>query len=222
MVVQQAMAAGLAVVASRVGGIPQQVEHDVNGLLFDAGDVEALASLLARLHDEPGLASRLAKAGRIRAERRYDAASVAVGDANGLRRDHPRSGNRRQRRTRNVTGRTPSNSGWNVPRILWLVLVVALLIRLWGIGYGLPFSYVNDEYHEVMRALQLGAGSFNFDRIGKGGFYLAALRRVRRLLRVAEAHWSRGLGGRIREDVRARPERLLPDGSRHGGPVAVR
>ena len=64
------------------------------------------------------------------------------------------------------------NAGWNVPRILWIVLVVALLIRLWGIGHGLPFSYINDEYHEVMRALQLGAGSFNFDRIGKGGFYL--------------------------------------------------
>jgi glycosyltransferase involved in cell wall biosynthesis len=78
MVVQQAMAAGLAVVASRVGGIPQQVEHDANGLLFDAGDVAALASLLARLHDEPGLASRLANAGRAVAEERYDASSVAA------------------------------------------------------------------------------------------------------------------------------------------------
>ena len=71
-----------------------------------------------------------------------------------------------------MSRQNPDDAGWNVPRILWIVLVVALLIRLWGIGHGLPFSYINDEYHEVMRALQLGAGSFNFDRIGKGGFYL--------------------------------------------------
>ena len=78
MVVQQAMAAGLAVVASRVGGIPQQVDHDATGLLFEAGSVDALAGALARLHDEPELASRLAKAGRTVAEKRYGAASVAL------------------------------------------------------------------------------------------------------------------------------------------------
>ncbi len=78
MVVQQAMAAGLAVVASRVGGIPQQIEHDVSGLLFDAGDVTAMSSQVARLHDEPGLASRLANAGRAVAEEHYDASSVAA------------------------------------------------------------------------------------------------------------------------------------------------
>ncbi len=49
--------------------------------------------------------------------------------------------------------------------------MAALLLRLWGVWYGLPFLYVSDEYHEVMRALQLGTGSFNFERIGKGGFY---------------------------------------------------
>ena len=78
MVVQQAMAAGLAVVASRVGGIPQQIDHDATGLLFEAGNVDALAGALARLHDEPELASRLAKAGRTVAEQRYGAASVAL------------------------------------------------------------------------------------------------------------------------------------------------
>jgi len=38
----------------------------------------ALASLLARMHDEPGLASRLANAGRAVAEERYNASSVAA------------------------------------------------------------------------------------------------------------------------------------------------
>jgi hypothetical protein len=56
----------------------------------------------------------------------------------------------------------------------WLALVlgVALAGRLWGIDYGLPFSYWTDEYHELMRAMELGAGGFNFARTSKGGFYL--------------------------------------------------
>ena len=37
MVVQQAMAAGLAVIASKVGGIPHQIQHDATGLLFEPG-----------------------------------------------------------------------------------------------------------------------------------------------------------------------------------------
>lgn len=55
---------------------------------------------------------------------------------------------------------------------LCAVLGVAFLARIWGIDYGLPFSYWNDEYHELMRAMQLGTGSFNLARTTKGGFYL--------------------------------------------------
>lgn len=57
--------------------------------------------------------------------------------------------------------------------LLALLLIVAfgLVLRMWGIGFGLPFSYANDEYHEVLRALQLGSGGFNLERTGKGGFY---------------------------------------------------
>jgi 4-amino-4-deoxy-L-arabinose transferase-like glycosyltransferase len=60
-------------------------------------------------------------------------------------------------------------TGWQWT--LAAVLATALAIRLWGTWYGLPFSYYSDEYHEVMRALELGMGKFNFDRFGKGGFY---------------------------------------------------
>jgi len=60
----------------------------------------------------------------------------------------------------------------NSAKILWLLLGLALFIRLWGIGYGLPYVYWIDEYHEVMRAMELGAGEFNLSRTGKGGFYL--------------------------------------------------
>jgi dolichyl-phosphate-mannose-protein mannosyltransferase len=56
--------------------------------------------------------------------------------------------------------------------LLALVFALALAGRLWGIDYGLPFSYWTDEYHELMRAMELGTGGFNFARTGKGGFYL--------------------------------------------------
>jgi hypothetical protein len=54
---------------------------------------------------------------------------------------------------------------------LTLILATALGLRLWGIWFGLPFSYRADEYHEVFRALELGSGGFNFDRTGKGGYF---------------------------------------------------
>lgn len=57
-------------------------------------------------------------------------------------------------------------------RWLWLITALALLLRLVGIKYGLPHVYWTDEYHEVMRAMELGAGGFNLARTGKGGFYL--------------------------------------------------
>jgi 4-amino-4-deoxy-L-arabinose transferase-like glycosyltransferase len=66
-----------------------------------------------------------------------------------------------------------SNTKWTETYrtpVLWL-LVASALIRLWGIDYGLPFVYWVDEYHEVMRAMELGAGDFNLARTGKGGFY---------------------------------------------------
>lgn len=77
MVVQQAMAAGLAVIATNVGGIPFQVEHDATGLLFEAGDIEQLVGLLARLRTEPSLSRRLGAAGRAVAMAHYDAGEVA-------------------------------------------------------------------------------------------------------------------------------------------------
>ena len=58
-----------------------------------------------------------------------------------------------------------------VRKIFWFVLGISILIRLWGTWYGLPFSYWVDEYHEVLRALELGAGGFNFERTTKGGLY---------------------------------------------------
>ncbi len=51
-VVIEAFAAGVPVVASRVGGLPELVEHDVNGLLVDLDDQEGWRAASARLGDD--------------------------------------------------------------------------------------------------------------------------------------------------------------------------
>jgi glycosyltransferase involved in cell wall biosynthesis len=71
MTVLEAMAAGLPVVASAVGGIPELVVDGETGLTFRAGDADALAAALARLLDDPALRRRLGAAGRARLERVY-------------------------------------------------------------------------------------------------------------------------------------------------------
>ena len=59
----EAMASGCAVVASRTGGNPELVGDGESGLLFEPGNVGALAALLQRLIQDPELRARLAQAG---------------------------------------------------------------------------------------------------------------------------------------------------------------
>ncbi|MGQ0766684.1 MAG: glycosyltransferase [Gemmatimonadota bacterium] len=58
--VVEAMAARRPIVATRVGGVPDAIDHEVSGLLVPAGDAKELAGALLRLFREEGLASRLA------------------------------------------------------------------------------------------------------------------------------------------------------------------
>jgi glycosyltransferase involved in cell wall biosynthesis len=67
----EAMAAGCAVVATRVGGIPDVVADGVNGLLVDAGDREALALAIHRLLIDRALAARLGREARDTVARRH-------------------------------------------------------------------------------------------------------------------------------------------------------
>ncbi len=59
LVIREAFAAGVPVVASRIGGIPETVIDEVNGLLFEPGDADDLARVLKRFVTEPGLRERL-------------------------------------------------------------------------------------------------------------------------------------------------------------------
>jgi 2-deoxystreptamine N-acetyl-D-glucosaminyltransferase/2-deoxystreptamine glucosyltransferase len=78
-VLTEAMAAGLPVVASDVGGIPEVVRHGVSGLLVPPGDVGALAAALDRVTADDVLRARLAAGARARsAEYGWPALSARV------------------------------------------------------------------------------------------------------------------------------------------------
>ena len=70
-VVLEAMAEGRAVVASRIGGIPEMVDDGITGRLVEAGNVHELAQGMAWLLADGGLATRVGQAGRARAERNF-------------------------------------------------------------------------------------------------------------------------------------------------------
>jgi glycosyltransferase involved in cell wall biosynthesis len=74
--VLEAMASGKAVVASRVGGIPELVGPDEAGLLVPPGDCRALAEAIVRLLDDPERRARLGAAGRRRVEERFSLQST--------------------------------------------------------------------------------------------------------------------------------------------------
>lgn len=75
LVVQEARWRGVAIVASRVGGIPDIVTHDETGLLCEAGGVRDFTAQLWRLATEPGLLGRIASAARRSAEQEEAGAS---------------------------------------------------------------------------------------------------------------------------------------------------
>ena len=66
--VVEAMAAGLAIVSTSVGGIPYLLKADHDALLVPAGDADAMARAVKRLLTEPGLAERLSRNARASAE----------------------------------------------------------------------------------------------------------------------------------------------------------
>jgi glycosyltransferase involved in cell wall biosynthesis len=70
--VLEAMAAGVAVIASAVGGVPELVTDGETGLLVPAGDRAALSAALRRLLTDDGLRRTMGAAGHARARELFD------------------------------------------------------------------------------------------------------------------------------------------------------
>lgn len=68
----EAMALGTPVVASRVGGIPEILTHDHNGLLVEPGDVNGLADALERLISSPDLRGDMSRAAQRTVRDKFD------------------------------------------------------------------------------------------------------------------------------------------------------
>ncbi len=77
MIVAEAMAAGRPVVATRVGALAGMVQPEETGYLVDVGDVDGVASALARLLEAPSRAHAFGQAAAMMARRLYHPAAVA-------------------------------------------------------------------------------------------------------------------------------------------------
>ena len=75
MSVVEAMAAGVAVVASAVGGVPEAVDDGETGMLVPPRDIAALSRVLGALAGDPARVTAMGDAGRRRAEERFDIAA---------------------------------------------------------------------------------------------------------------------------------------------------
>lgn len=64
-VLVEAMAMRKPIIASNVGGIPDLVNHGLNGLLFPPADADAMADAIVTLHGEPSKAKRMAEKGKV-------------------------------------------------------------------------------------------------------------------------------------------------------------
>lgn len=69
LVILEAMASGLPVIAAPAGGVADHLRDDENGLAYPPGDVAAIAEAIARVATTPELARRLGAGGRQTAER---------------------------------------------------------------------------------------------------------------------------------------------------------
>jgi N-acetyl-alpha-D-glucosaminyl L-malate synthase BshA len=72
----EAMACRVPTISTRVGGVPELVEHDVNGLLYEVGDVEAMAAGAIDLLSDPERLEAMSNAARRTAQDRFCASRI--------------------------------------------------------------------------------------------------------------------------------------------------
>ena len=71
LVLPEAMRAGIAVIGSNSGGVPEIIDHGETGLLFEPKDVKSLKTQLLRLYTDREFTRKLAEKGKAAADRRF-------------------------------------------------------------------------------------------------------------------------------------------------------
>ncbi len=77
VVLMEALAAAVPVIATQIAGVPELVENGVSGLIVPPGDEEALAEAIDRLLADPALRARMGQAGRAKVCAEHDIAQEA-------------------------------------------------------------------------------------------------------------------------------------------------
>ena len=72
LVLPEAMRTGIAVIGSDSGGVPEIIDHDKTGLLFEAKNAHSLYLQIARLYSDPALTKTLATDGKRDADLRFN------------------------------------------------------------------------------------------------------------------------------------------------------
>ena len=68
----EAMASGVPVIASTIGGLPEVIEHGVSGWLHEVGDVDGMSASAISLLEDPELHASFSRAARRRAREHFD------------------------------------------------------------------------------------------------------------------------------------------------------
>ena len=72
LVLPEAMRSGVAVIGSNSGGVPEIIEHNKTGLLFETKDSTSLYSQIEKLYLDSDLKNQLAQQGKISADERFN------------------------------------------------------------------------------------------------------------------------------------------------------
>ncbi len=72
-VLLEAMSHGLPIVCSRIGGLPEIVEEDVNGLFYEPGNLDELTARIQAFWEDAALREKLGNAGRQKLNAEYNA-----------------------------------------------------------------------------------------------------------------------------------------------------
>jgi glycosyltransferase involved in cell wall biosynthesis len=71
LVLIEAMQAGVAVIGSNAGGVPEIIDHNKTGLLFESWNSDSLAKAIRLLYENKDLRHRLAEAGKKKAQSHF-------------------------------------------------------------------------------------------------------------------------------------------------------